>query len=212
MQTHLRKDSNGVAEIMELKELLGAGYDVSDWIQFDASIVRGLGYYTGIVFEAYDREGIFRAICGGGRYDSLSTSMGGADIPAVGFGFGDAVITELLAHKRKLPSFELNTDTKVVVHAMSSSKSVVDAEIRQEAAALCSKLRANGIEVDLELDPTTKLKRTLNKANKHKIRFAIILAENEHARSELIIKDLTQHTQRVVSYSSNVCHELNQFE
>ena len=74
---------------------------------------------------------------------------------------------------------------------------------------MCSKLRAHGIEVDLELDPTTKLKRTLNKANKHSIRFAIILAENEHARSELIVKDLEQHTQRVVPYSSNVSDVLH---
>jgi len=69
---------------------------VADWVQFDLTIVRGLAYYTGIVFELFDNVGEFRAICGGGRYDNLLKSLGGADLPALGFGMGDVVIGELL--------------------------------------------------------------------------------------------------------------------
>jgi histidyl-tRNA synthetase len=69
---------------------------VSSWIRFDLTIVRGLAYYTGIVFELFDQVGEFRAICGGGRYDTLLKSLGGADLPALGFGMGDVVIGELL--------------------------------------------------------------------------------------------------------------------
>jgi histidyl-tRNA synthetase len=73
-------------------QLLG----VADWVDFDLSIVRGLAYYTGIVFELFDAKGELRAICGGGRYDNLLSSMGGPDLPALGFGMGDVVLTELL--------------------------------------------------------------------------------------------------------------------
>lgn len=66
------------------------------WFRLDLSIVRGLAYYTGIVFELFDRSGEFRAICGGGRYDTLLESLGGADMPALGFGMGDVVLGELL--------------------------------------------------------------------------------------------------------------------
>ena len=69
---------------------------VADWVDLDLSIVRGLAYYTGIVFELFDAKGELRAICGGGRYDKLLSSMGSADLPALGFGMGDVVLTELL--------------------------------------------------------------------------------------------------------------------
>ncbi len=73
-------------------EALGVG----ECVRFDLSIVRGLAYYTGIVFELFDRKGEFRAICGGGRYDHLLASLDGPDLPALGFGMGDVVLTELL--------------------------------------------------------------------------------------------------------------------
>jgi histidyl-tRNA synthetase len=72
---------------------------VSDWVDVDLSIVRGLAYYTGIVFELFDAKGELRAICGGGRYDRLLGSMGGPDLPALGFGMGDVVLTELLRER-----------------------------------------------------------------------------------------------------------------
>jgi histidyl-tRNA synthetase len=69
---------------------------VANWVQLDLSIVRGLAYYTGIVFELFDAQGEFRAICGGGRYDNLLNALGGVDLPALGFGMGDVVLGELL--------------------------------------------------------------------------------------------------------------------
>ena len=69
---------------------------VRDWVTIDLKIVRGLAYYTGIVFELFDARGEMRAICGGGRYDNLLSSLGGVDLPALGFGMGDVVLGELL--------------------------------------------------------------------------------------------------------------------
>ena len=70
----------------------------------DLSIVRGLAYYTGIVFELFDATGEFRAICGGGRYDNLLAALGGVDLPALGFGMGDVVLGELLRARGLMPA------------------------------------------------------------------------------------------------------------
>ncbi len=79
----------------EYLEALGVG----DWVTLDLKIVRGLAYYTGIVFELFDAKGELRAICGGGRYDTLLGALGGADLPALGFGMGDVVLAELLRER-----------------------------------------------------------------------------------------------------------------
>jgi histidyl-tRNA synthetase len=92
-------DAPAVAErIAELERYYTylADLGVADWVVLDLSIVRGLAYYTGIVFELFDARGEFRAICGGGRYDNLLKSLGGIDLPALGFGMGDVVLGELL--------------------------------------------------------------------------------------------------------------------
>jgi histidyl-tRNA synthetase len=70
--------------------------DVAQWARLDMTVVRGLAYYTGIVFELFDAHGEFRAICGGGRYDDLLKALGGVDLPALGFGMGDVVLGVLL--------------------------------------------------------------------------------------------------------------------
>lgn len=80
------------------------------WVKFDLSIVRGLAYYTGIVFELFDRRGEFRAICGGGRYDNLLNDLGGVTQPALGFGMGDVVLGELLRARGLMPSEHAGTD------------------------------------------------------------------------------------------------------
>src|SRR5918999_2325781 len=76
--------------------------DVAQWARLDLTVVRGLAYYTGIVFELFDAQGEFRAICGGGRYDDLLKSLGGVDLPALGFGMGDVVLTDLLEARHVL--------------------------------------------------------------------------------------------------------------
>ena len=98
----LRERYGDTPEIAELVADLERYYaylealGVANWVQLDLSIVRGLAYYTGIVFELFDAQGEFRAICGGGRYDNLLKSLGGVDLPALGFGMGDVVLGELL--------------------------------------------------------------------------------------------------------------------
>ena len=84
-----------VAELERYFEYLSR-LDVAQWARLDLAVVRGLAYYTGIVFELFDAKGEFRAICGGGRYDDLLRSLGGVDLPALGFGMGDVVLGALL--------------------------------------------------------------------------------------------------------------------
>jgi histidyl-tRNA synthetase len=88
----LRDDFARFERYREYLDALG----VLEWVTFDLSIVRGLAYYTGIVFELFDARGELRAICGGGRYDNLLAALGGTDLPALGFGMGDVVLGELL--------------------------------------------------------------------------------------------------------------------
>jgi len=101
---------------------LAEAYGFADWIIFDASVVRGLAYYTGIVFEGFDRAGKFRAICGGGRYDKLFTLYGAKQpIAACGFGFGDCVIVEVLKEKNKIDPSLTAPKTDYLVVAFDES-------------------------------------------------------------------------------------------
>lgn len=143
----------------DLKKLfeLAEGYGIREWLQFDASVVRGLSYYTGIVFEGFDKSGELRAICGGGRYDALLESMGGEAMPAVGFGFGDAVIVELLKMKNLLPDTAQGS-VQVVVFPMVE-------ELRGQAVAAATALRSAGISVDVVLE-SKKPKWVFQRADK----------------------------------------------
>jgi histidyl-tRNA synthetase len=117
------------------------GGDAS-WLRVDLSIVRGLAYYTGIVFELFDRSGEFRAICGGGRYDTLLQSLGGADLPALGFGMGDVVLGELLRSKGLMRPAESRAD-----YWVSGDDGVPLDRIMREAA----RLRGEGHAVEYAL-------------------------------------------------------------
>jgi histidyl-tRNA synthetase len=115
------------------------------WVRVDLSIVRGLAYYTGIVFELFDRTGEFRAICGGGRYDTLLASLGDADLPALGFGMGDVVLTELLRAKGLL---------KADVHELDAWVAGRDETIPvEQVMAEAARLRAEGKAVEYALRP-----------------------------------------------------------
>ena len=105
----LRAQHPGAGEHVDRVERYLAHLDalgVSEWVKLDLTIVRGLAYYTGIVFEIFDRQGELRAICGGGRYDTLLSSLGGVDLPALGFGMGDVVLGELLRDRGLMPAAE----------------------------------------------------------------------------------------------------------
>ena len=116
------------AEYLACAEALG----IRDWIRFDLTIVRGLAYYTGIVFELFDAVGEFRAICGGGRYDNLLASLGGVDLPALGFGMGDVVLGELLRERGKMPIFQATDDRYFIV----AGQGVSVAQVQRLASAI----------------------------------------------------------------------------
>ena len=145
-------------------------------------MVRGLAYYTGVVFEGFDRAGELRAICGGGRYDKLLSLYGAvSEVPACGFGFGDCVVVELLKDKGILPSLPKSVD--FVVAAFN--------ENMQGAAMRATHLmREGGANVDLLLEPKKTVANTFDYANRVGARFIAFVAPSEWERGEVRIKDL----------------------
>ncbi len=177
-------DSPARRDLLRLFELLDA-YGLSDRVEFDASIVRGLAYYTGIVFEAFDAGRNLRAICGGGRYDGLLAALGGPAMPAVGFGFGDAVIEALLDDEGVKPSCPRALDA--VVFAFGEAE-------RPSAIRVAQQLRAGGRSVELVLAPM-KLKRALSDADRAGARFVYLLGPEEVARGVVLVRDLASGEQ-----------------
>ncbi|KAF6150448.1 hypothetical protein GIB67_023947 [Kingdonia uniflora] len=182
--------------IVELKQLfsLADKFGYSEWIQFDASVVRGLAYYTGVVFEGFDREGKLRAICGGGRYDKLLSTFGGDDIPACGFGFGDAVIVELLKEKGLMP--ELNLQVENIVCPL-------DQELQGAAATIATILREKGQSVDLVLE-NKPLKWVFKRAARINASRLILVGNSEWQKGMVKVKVLATGEQYEI--------ELNQLE
>jgi histidyl-tRNA synthetase len=188
----LPADSTAVASLRRLFELLAA-YGVADRVVFDASVVRGLAYYTGVVFEAFDVRGELRAICGGGRYDRLVETLGGPALPAVGFGFGDAVICELLADLGKLPAPARDLDAVVFP---------LEAACQAAAIALAGRLRAEGRSVELWLRDA-KLKRVLGDAAKGGAKRVYLIGPDELAAGAALVKDLATGEQRREPFGSD---------
>lgn len=116
------------------------------FVKVDYGVIRGLAYYTGVVFEAFDRKGEFRAIAGGGRYDNLVGLLSGGKVklPALGFGMGDVVLALLLRKRGKVPSFASTVDVVVLVE---------DETLRPESLGLVQRLRESGRAVDYSLTP-----------------------------------------------------------
>lgn len=185
------EDSLGIRQLkqfFELAEKLG----IARFLQFDVSIVRGLSYYTGIVFEAFDRDGKFRAIFGGGRYDNLFQSMSSVPIPAVGFGFGDVVIGEVLAHYGK-GAVDSRRDITVV--------SYTDGTLEEQAIKLAGQLRSEGVSV-LFLYGANRLKKAIEYADKINAARIAILDPREAADRNYILKDLVVGSQKLFPLGS----------
>ncbi|XP_057785271.1 histidine--tRNA ligase, chloroplastic/mitochondrial isoform X2 [Salvia miltiorrhiza] len=181
------KLGSSVEALAELKQLfsLAEKYGYSEWIQFDASIVRGLAYYTGIVFEGFDREGKLRAICGGGRYDRLLSTFGGEDVPACGFGFGDAVIIELLKERGLLP--ELSPKVQNVVCSLGQ-------DLQGAASLVAARLREKGQTVDLVLE-NKPLKWAFKRAARVNAQRLIIVGSSEWEKGMVGVKILSSGEQ-----------------
>jgi len=177
--------SAGLADLRRLFELLDA-YGLAGRVAFDASVVRGLAYYTGIVFEGFDARGELRAVCGGGRYDRLAEQLGGPPLPAAGFGLGDVVVLELLADLGLVPGLPRALDAVVVA--------VSEAE-RPAAVRAARRLREAGRAAELVLG-TPRLKRVLQDADKNGAREVWVIGADEAARGVARVRELATGAQR----------------
>jgi histidyl-tRNA synthetase len=164
-------------------------YGAADMVVFDISVIRGLGYYTGIVFEGFDTAHSLRAIFGGGRYDNLLGDIGGKPATAVGLGFGDVVIAELLADKGILPHPSAQRD--VAVTFMDDAQRLV-------ALRVARILRESGVNVDVGLHPE-KPKAFFSRVGKSGFRRAILIGPDDLARGTVRIKNLSDRTETEMS-------------
>ena len=180
--------AEAVARLREYLAMLEA-MRLGAYVELDLRIVRGLAYYTGIVFELFDRKRELRAICGGGRYDRLFELVGGSPLPAVGFGMGDVVLTELLRERALLPDATQSVDYCVIP---------VSAAQRSRALELAHALRAQGCSViySLRQQPVGK---QFKMAAAQGARAAIVLGPAEVERGMVVVKDMASGRERDVS-------------
>jgi histidyl-tRNA synthetase len=169
--------------VTQLLDILDA-YGIRGLMKFDISVVRGLSYYTGTVFEAFDIHRKFRAIFGGGRYDNLLNDIGGTPATAVGLGFGDVVVTELLQDLGKL-------QIRPVPRGMAVG--FMEESQRVTAAALATALRRKGESVDLGLRPE-RPKNFFSRAGKSNTH-AIYVGPDDITKGTVRIKDLATRTE-----------------
>lgn len=167
---------------------------LKDFVDLDLGIVRGLAYYTGTVFELFDRSRSMRAICGGGRYDSLLDAIGGVQIPAVGFGMGDVVLADLLRQKSLTPQSLSSVDVFIAF---------ITKDDLGEVLSLAHKLREQGLRVEYALSPQNVGKQ-LNLANDRNAQLAVVIGPDERGRGEIVIKDLRTGSQEMAPLTSSV--------
>ncbi|MGL5095694.1 MAG: histidine--tRNA ligase, partial [Planctomycetia bacterium] len=176
-----------VALLRQLFDLLDA-LDKNAYYRFDPGVVRGLAYYTGPVFEMFDRSANLRALCGGGRYDRLLEALGGASMPACGFGMGDVVLTELLKDLGRLPT----APAAVVCHVIP-----FDAERLVDAARIARRLRRRGVSADYAMKPAA-LGKALKRASAAGVPYVVLVGGDEWTAGRLRIKDLRRGEERDV--------------
>ena len=165
---------------------------LGDFVDIDLTIVRGLAYYTGIVFEVFDAERSLRAVCGGGRYDKLLDAIGAVEMPAVGFGMGDVVLAELLKDKGLVP-----TDTSSIDVFLA----FITKDDLSHVLALAHQLRDRGFRVEYALSPQAVGKQ-LKLADARNARLAVVVGPDERARGELVLRDLRTGTQEAILHTS----------
>lgn len=195
------KDKDFGGESEELTAIFATLKDLGleKYLEFDPSVVRGLDYYTGTVFEVRDRKGSFRAILGGGRYDNLVEVLGGLKIPGVGFAAGDKVIEEVLQKFGKLP--QLNpSPTKVLVTVFNES-------LYRDSLKIARQIREAGIPTELYLT-TEKLDKQLKYADRQQIPWVVIIGPDEAAKQMVTLKNLQRKKQKTIP-QKNLLKELN---
>lgn len=178
---------SGLKSVIEALEAMGLG----GFLDVDLTIVRGLAYYTGTVFELFDAGKTLRAICGGGRYDNLAGALGGVDLPAVGFGFGDVVLGELLKDKGLAPAHHSSIDVFIAA---------ITGDDVPEALKLAHALRDAGYRVEYTLSGGAVGKQ-MKLADARNARVAIVIGPDDRARGEVMVKDLLKKSQHGVPIS-----------
>jgi len=182
----LWKKSDELVRLFTALEALG----VKEYVKFDPNIMRGLLYYTGTVFEAFETSGsVRRAILGGGRYDNLLADVGGQPLPAVGFAMGDVVTGIILQEKGLLPEF-IPSPAPVLV-------TVFDESLLRESFALAAELRNAGLKVLCYPEPV-KLQKQFKFADKMKARIVVTIGPDEAASGQVAIKNLVSGEQVIL--------------
>ncbi|HEX6940135.1 MAG TPA: histidine--tRNA ligase [Longimicrobiales bacterium] len=161
---------------------------LGDFVALDPTIVRGLAYYTGTVFEIFDRAGAYRAICGGGRYDNLLRAVSEADLPALGFGMGDVVLAEILAERGLLPPLEPRLDYYIVTVGESE---------RPLMLRIAHALRDAGYGVAYTFRPAG-VGRQFKDADARGAARVIVLGPDEAARGVAVVREMRTGEERTV--------------
>jgi histidyl-tRNA synthetase len=197
----LWKKSDSLTRVFSALEALG----VRDYVRYDPNTIRGLPYYTSVVFEAYALEGeIKRALLGGGRYDNLMAQVGGDPLPATGFAMGDLAIGLLLQSLDLVPEEITKNPAEVFV-------TVFDAERQPASMAFSAQLRQAGIKVICNPE-VAKLPRQFKYADRIGVRFAIVIGPDEAVTGQISIKDLSNGTQQTIPVGEAVSQILKLLE
>ena len=181
----IRVAADELAEVFDVLERFG----VAEYCSFDIGIVRGLAYYTGTVFEIFDRAGEFRAIGGGGRFDDLLKALGGPSMPAVGFGMGDVVLAEPLAEKDLLARGYQTCDFYVVD---------ADTRLFKKVLEVVANLRAAGKSVQFSYKRAS-LAKQLKGAASAGAKYCVILGEETSNDGSVTVKNMGNATQVCLS-------------
>ncbi|OGV68384.1 MAG: histidine--tRNA ligase [Lentisphaerae bacterium RIFOXYA12_FULL_48_11] len=176
-----------VLKFLELANVMG----IKDSLVFDISVIRGLSYYTGIVFEGFDAGKSYRAIFGGGRYDNLMSDIGGSPMTGVGLGFGDVVVAEILAEAGK---------SCIGTQAETTAIGFMEDKQQITAVSIASALRRKGTNVDLATR-NEKPKSFFSRTGKLGFKQAIYIGPDDIIASSVRIKDLATRNERIVPIS-----------
>jgi histidyl-tRNA synthetase len=184
------------ARLADWRKLLGglAAMGLGEFVEVDFGVVRGLAYYTGFVFEAFDRKGELRAIAGGGRYDDLVEKLGGPALPAVGFAIGDVTMGLLLEQRGLMPAFGPNSEVYMVIGGAAE---------RVAAFSDLSRLRAAGYRVEYPLKDLAFGKQFKAAADSG-AKLALIYGGDELSKGVVKLRDLTDRSEQEVPRSSVV--------
>ncbi len=183
--------TDAISEMKQLFELLEV-MGIADYCKFDISIVRGLAYYTGVVFEVHDRSGELRAVCGGGRYDNLLRDFGGPALSATGMGMGDCVLEILLTDKGLIKDQAQRAPIDYYIAALHDG-------LAKPLVAIAAALRGKGKKAEFAYK-SGKMKKILKQADDFKARYCIILGQEFTDGRMLIVKDMKTTEQKQIAF------------